>query len=101
MGSISAPKTWLITGASQGLGLQISLAALNAGHKVIAGARNLEKAQQEHPELEKAGGKWLKLDVSLPDTQKVVEKALEEAGSIDVVVNNAGAVTVGTIEELS
>jgi NAD(P)-dependent dehydrogenase (short-subunit alcohol dehydrogenase family) len=100
MGSISAGKTWLVTGASQGLGLQMSLAALQAGHKVIAGARNPEKARQEHPELEKAGGKWLKLDVSSPDTQKVVEEALEECGGIDVVVNNAGTVTVGTVEEL-
>ena len=100
MGSSSTGKTWLITGASQGLGLAMALAALRAGHKVTAGARDPAKAAKTHPEVESAGGKWLKLDVSSTDTKDVVAKASDEVGGFDVVVNNAGYLLAGTIEEL-
>ncbi|KAK5080170.1 hypothetical protein LTR70_008921 [Exophiala xenobiotica] len=100
MGSASTSKTWLITGASQGLGLAMALSALNAGHKVIAGARNPQAAAKSHPEVEAGGGKWLELDVSSTKTKDIVAKAVEDAGGIDVVVNNAGYFLSGTIEEL-
>ncbi|KAL2424384.1 Oxidoreductase claN [Exophiala dermatitidis] len=93
-------KTWLVTGASQGLGLAITLAALRAGHKVIAGARNPEAAASAHPEVEKAGGQWLQLDVTSKETKDIVQKAAENAGGIDVVVNNAGYFLAGSIEDL-
>ncbi|KAJ9663045.1 hypothetical protein H2198_001037 [Neophaeococcomyces mojaviensis] len=101
MTSQMVSKKWLVTGASQGLGLAMALSALKAGHKVLAGARNPEKAAAEHPELETAGGKWLKLDVSSLDTQQVVSQAIEAFGGIDVVVNNAGYFQSGTIEDLT
>lgn len=100
MAETKASKTWLITGASQGLGLAIALSALKAGHKVIAGARNPDAAAKDHPEVVAAGGKWLKLDVSLPNTKEIVQQAAEEAGGIDVAVNNAGYVLSGQIEDL-
>ena len=100
MGSLPTSKTWLITGASQGLGLALSLAALDAGHKVTACARDPVKAATTHPELEQAGGKWLKLDVNSKETQAIVSKAADEVGGFDVVVNNAGFFLAGTIEEL-
>lgn len=95
-----ASKTWLVTGASQGLGLAIALSALKAGHKVIAGARNPDVATKEHPEVLAAGGEWLKLDVSLPSTKEIVQQAAEETGGIDVAVNNAGYSLAGQIEDL-
>jgi len=100
MGSVLPSKTWLITGASSGLGLAMALAALSVGHKVVAGARKPEVAKEAHPELESAGGKWLKLDVNSHETQATVKKASDEAGGFDVVVNNAGYFLAGTIEEL-
>jgi len=96
-----ASKTWLVTGASQGLGLEIALSALKTGHKVIAGARNPDVAAKDHPEVEAAGGKWIKLDVSLPSTEETVRQTAEEAGGIDVAVNNAGYVLNGQIEDLT
>lgn len=79
----------------------MALAALKAGHRVIACARNVEKAREEHPAVEAHGGRWLKLDVSSSDTTEIVRKAVEEAGGVDVVVNNAGYFQAGTIEDLT
>jgi len=101
MVSQATSKKWLITGASQGLGLTMALSALKCGHKVLAGARHPEKAATDHPEIEAAGGKWFKLDVSSPDTQHVISQAIGAFGGIDVVVNNAGYFQVGTIEDLT
>ena len=92
--------TWLITGASQGLGLAIAMSALKAGHKVIAGARNPRTAAEQHPEVEISGGKWLELDVNCVDVPKTIEGAVKQAGNIDVVVNNAAYYLPGTIEDL-
>ncbi|KAK5521614.1 SNARE-binding exocyst subunit S6 [Exophiala xenobiotica] len=101
MAEASKPKTWLATGASQGLGLAITLSALRTGHKVIAGARKPEVAAKAHPEVEAEGGRWLQLDVDSKNTTEVIRKALEDAGGVDVVVNNAGWYLNGTIEDLT
>jgi NAD(P)-dependent dehydrogenase (short-subunit alcohol dehydrogenase family) len=100
MSSTTGTKIWLVTGASQGLGLAISLAAVAAGHKVIACARNTDKAKEEHPELVERGGQWLKLDVTSKDTEQIVRDAIDKEGKIDVVVNNAGYTVIGSVEDL-
>ncbi|KAK5011283.1 hypothetical protein LTR28_004194 [Elasticomyces elasticus] len=95
------PKVWLVTGASSGLGLAITLAALQAGQSVIACARNVEKAAKNCPEVEAKGGRWLQLDVTSSDATKTVKQAIEDEGRIDVVVNNAGHCRAGSLEDLS
>ena len=94
-------QTWLVTGSSSGLGLNITLSALRAGHTVIATARDVSKAAREHPDVEELGGKWLNLDVRSEETEETVRKAIEElaGGSIDVVVNNAGHTVLSSIED--
>ncbi|KAJ5247826.1 hypothetical protein N7468_002809 [Penicillium chermesinum] len=95
-------QTWLVTGASSGLGTAIAEAALQAGHKVIATARNPTKAAQENPQVEKLGGIWIELDVTKSETTKRVEDAITQTGGvIDVVVNNAGYSLLGSIEDMS
>ncbi|KIW45910.1 uncharacterized protein PV06_01616 [Exophiala oligosperma] len=101
MAKASPSKTWLVTGASSGLGLSITLAALDAGHKVIACTRKPEAAKKEHPEVEAKGGQWLLLDPNSKDTSDIVRKAAYDVGGIDVVVNNAGYVLNGSVEDLS
>ena len=94
-------KVWLVTGASSGTGLGIAVAALHAGHKVVATARNVEKARSDHPEVEQLGGRWLRLDVTDKATQMIVEGVVrDEDGRVDVVVNNAGVTHGGVIEDL-
>lgn len=90
---------WLITGASAGQGAEIALAALRAGHDVIATARNVSKAKEDLPEIEKLGGLWITLDVTKSDAEGIAKAAVEEHG-IDVVVNNAGYGLRGVLEDL-
>ncbi|KAI9838166.1 MAG: hypothetical protein M1837_002628 [Sclerophora amabilis] len=88
---------WLITGCSTGFGREIALAALNRGDKVIATARNVTKIESLGPE----GADILQLDVtsSLQTLNDVVAKAHGLHGRIDVLVNNAGYLLQGAIEE--
>lgn len=97
----SSKNVWLVTGASSGLGLGMALAALRAGHKVVAGARNPEKAAKTYPELESLGGRWVQLDVTSPKTQQIVEQVVKDEGGIDVVVNNAGYALAGPLEDFA
>ncbi|MER6443585.1 oxidoreductase [Streptomyces sp. NPDC001185] len=92
-------RTWLITGGSQGLGRAIVLAALEAGDNVVVTSRRpdaLAPLKAEQPEqLETVA-----LDVtSASQSHEVVAAAVERFGSLDVVVNNAGYATSGSIED--
>lgn len=100
--SLTTKQTWLVTGCSSGLGLNIALSALRAGHTVIATARDTNKAARDHPVVENLGGKWLELDVRWEDTEQIVRRAIDElaGGTIDVVVNNAGYTVVSSIEDV-
>ncbi|CRL24555.1 Short-chain dehydrogenase/reductase SDR [Penicillium camemberti] len=95
-------KTWLVTGASSGLGAAIAEVALQAGHTVIATARNPTKAAEANPQISNLGGIWVELDVTSSSTTKAVEDAVNKSGGvIDVVVNNAGYSLLGSIEDMS
>ncbi|RAL03713.1 putative short chain oxidoreductase/dehydrogenase [Aspergillus ibericus CBS 121593] len=96
------PQVWLITGASSGFGALLAEKALQAGHDVIATARNPTKAAQDYPQIASLGGKWLQLDVTSKETKAQVEKAItDNGGKIDVVINNAGYGLLGGIEDIS
>src|SRR3954447_2539871 len=93
-------KTWLITGAGRGMGVEFARAALAAGHNVVATGRNpdtVRSAVGEHEHLLVSG-----LDVTYPHSaQDAVAAAVERFGGIDVLVNNAGSFLAGFFEELS
>ncbi|MQT14529.1 oxidoreductase [Segnochrobactrum spirostomi] len=98
---VSPSKTFLITGVSSGLGRAFALGALDAGHRVIGTVRRPGDAEafaalapdRAHP---------VRLDVTdfdaIPDA---VAEAERQAGSIDVLVNNAGYGQEGVLEESS
>lgn len=52
-----ASQLWLITGASSGFGALMAEHALRAGHRVLATARNPQKAAQDYPQVGDLGGK--------------------------------------------
>jgi NAD(P)-dependent dehydrogenase (short-subunit alcohol dehydrogenase family) len=93
-------KVWLITGAGRGLGVDITKAALAAGHAVVATGRDPSKvaaAIGQHDDL-----LTVKLDVTRPEeSQAAVGAAISKFGRIDVLVNNAGNFFAGFFEELS
>ncbi|MBB1159595.1 MULTISPECIES: oxidoreductase [Amycolatopsis] len=93
-------RVWLITGCSSGFGRELAQAALAAGDRVLATARNPETLAG----LVESGGDRVRaaaLDVTDPaQIDAAVQTALDEFGRIDVLVNNAGHGTVGAVEEL-
>ena len=96
-----APRTWLITGASRGLGRAFVDGVLAHGDRVIATARAPEALERE---LEGYGDQVLVLPLDVNDSvaaRSVVETALGVMGQIDVLVNNAGYGLAGGIEEVS
>ncbi|KAF9568297.1 short chain dehydrogenase [Agrocybe pediades] len=92
---------WLITGTTSGLGLELTLAALRRGDKVIATGRG--KSLGKLAELQEKSAYILELDVTAPleTLQEVAKKAVGVYGRIDVLVNNAGYLAGGTLEETS
>ena len=94
-------KTWLITGASKGLGLALVKQLLAAGQNVAATSRNTI-------DLTKAVGttnkNFLPLQVNLADDVSVKQAIAETNttfGSVDVLINNAGYGIGGSFEELT
>lgn len=92
-------KTWLITGCSSGLGRSLAKAVLEKGYNVVVTARNIDKIK-DIVENYSQSAIALSLDVTRQDDIKnVVEKAVKQFGTIDVLVNNAGYGYRSAIEE--
>lgn len=99
-----AGRTLFITGASRGIGKAIALKAAADGANIVVAAKTAEP----HPklpgtiytaaeEIEKAGGKALACIVDVRDEQQVrnaVQQAAEKFGGIDIVINNASAISL-------
>ncbi|MEU4824171.1 oxidoreductase [Actinomadura citrea] len=94
-------RTWLITGASRGLGRHLTEAVLDAGDHVVATARRpgrLDDLAARHGERMRA----VALDVTDPTAAaRAVEEATGAFGRLDVVVNNAGYANSAPIEEMA
>jgi len=94
-------RIWFITGASRGLGRSFAQAALAAGDRVAATARDtssLDDLVAEHGDAVAT----VELDVTDRDACfAAVQRAHSHFGRLDVVVNNAGYGMSGAIEELT
>lgn len=96
---MSHSKVWFITGCSTGFGREIADAAIKAGYKVVATARNQE-AIADMSRGNESNVLALGLDVTSPaQIQEAVSRALEKFGKIDVLVNNAGIGYFSSVEE--
>lgn len=99
-----AGKTLFITGASRGIGFAIARRAAQDGANIVIAA----KTHEPHPklpgtiftaaeELERAGGQALPCIVDVRNEEQIVEavnRAVERFGGIDIVVNNASAISL-------
>ncbi|AWP14769.1 putative hydroxysteroid dehydrogenase-like protein 2 [Scophthalmus maximus] len=101
--------TLFITGASRGIGKAIALKAARDGANVVIAAKTAEPHAKlpgtiysAAQEVEAAGGKALPCVVDIRDEQQVgaaVQKAVDTFGGIDILVNNASAISLtGTLE---
>jgi len=99
--TLPSPRTWLVTGASRGLGRAFAEVALEAGDYVVATARRPEQLDglvAAHPDRAQA----LALDVTdKAAVADVVAQASAFTGRLDVLVNNAGYGLAGAVEEAS
>ncbi len=102
-------KTLFITGASRGIGLAIALRAARDGANIVVAAKTTTPNPKlpgtiysAAEEIEAAGGKALALEVDIRAEEQVreaVEKAVVHFGGIDILVNNASAISLtGTAE---
>jgi NAD(P)-dependent dehydrogenase (short-subunit alcohol dehydrogenase family) len=92
-------KTWFITGASRGLGVDIAKAALAAGDRVVATGRQRSQVADALG-ADNDNLLSLALDVTYADqAQSAVAEAVARFGGIDVLVNNAGYGHLGYFEE--
>jgi len=97
---MTGTKVWLITGAGRGMGVDIAQAALAAGYRVVATARdaaNVVAAVGGHDDL-------LAVSLDITDTASIdaaVNAVIDRFGRIDVLVNNAGNFQAGYFEEIS
>ena len=94
----------IITGGSQGIGKATALLFARKGYDLVLSARSPEVLEATVAEVGKIGIKVLavKCDVSQEaEVNALISKALENFGSIDVLINNAGICMTGPIENTS
>lgn len=98
---MNTTKTWFITGASSGLGRSFAEAALSRGDQVAVASIDLEN-MQDYSKRFGALAYVQYLDVtSRVMVEEVFAAAAAHFGKIDICVNNAGFVQIGSLEEMS
>lgn len=94
-------KTWFITGASKGIGFALVTLLLENGHKVAATSRNKKSIEEK---IGKNNPNLLTLTVDITNDNEVrqaINETVNKFGKIDVAVNNAGYLLLGSLEEVS
>ncbi|CAM5345842.1 Oxidoreductase OS=Streptomyces antimycoticus OX=68175 GN=SSPO_093620 PE=3 SV=1 [Streptomyces antimycoticus] len=92
----------LVTGASSGIGAATALALAREGADLALVARRTDRLEDLAATLRKEGRSCAVLTADLrsaAQARQCVEDAAEQCGRLDVLVNNAGYVAVGTVEE--
>lgn len=89
--------TVLITGASSGIGEATARLLLKNGYQVYAAARRVSHMK----ELEKLGATIIEMDITnVQQVNECVSKIINNSGGIDVLINNAGYGSLGSVEEV-
>jgi 3-oxoacyl-[acyl-carrier protein] reductase len=96
-------KVAVITGAAQGIGLEIARRFVDEGASVVIGDINTEAAEKAAAELSGSGSViGVRCDVTSEDeVNALIAKAVDTYGHLDVMVNNAGITRDATMRKLS
>jgi 3-oxoacyl-[acyl-carrier protein] reductase len=91
-------KVAVVTGASQGIGRETSVALAGAGAKVVVAARSEEKLAALVNDIAAAGGEALAIKMDVADAEQVkagFKQVIEKFGRLDILVNNAAVTRDG------
>lgn len=97
------PKVIILTGASSGIGEATARYLARQGHFLYIGARRLERLIKLQTELRAEGCKVVAMDLDvtrLEGLQRIVAKALDDHGRVDVLINNAGIMPLSPLSAL-
>ncbi len=97
-------KVAIVTGSSRGIGKAIALELAQNGVSVVLNGRNQEELYDAEKEFSKNGYEVTAVaaDISRPDQCKyLITETLKAYGKIDVLVNNAGESSRGTVENMA
>ena len=98
----SVEKVVIITGATSGIGRAVALRFAKALARIVAIGRNRSALEEVAREIKSAGGECLTLAADLTnesDGRLVIDAAVNEFGQLDVLVNAAGHISTGSIED--
>ncbi|MFW6330072.1 MAG: SDR family NAD(P)-dependent oxidoreductase, partial [Alkalispirochaetaceae bacterium] len=93
----------IVTGASSGIGRATAGALARAGVKVVCAARNGERLDSLVAAVRAEGGEALAQPTDLTDPKQchaMVQRAVEEYGTLDILINNAGISMRALVEEV-
>jgi NADP-dependent 3-hydroxy acid dehydrogenase YdfG len=96
-------KVIAITGASSGIGKNVAMELAKHGAKVVLGARRAKQLKQLSEDIKSRGGEasFTTIDVkNKADLLRLADKAVEQYGKLDVMVNNAGISQLSRIDDL-
>jgi len=99
-----AGKKALITGGGSGIGKATALAFAEEGAKVAIAGRRVEKLREAVSEIQRRGGTALAVACDVTnagDAERAVREVSETFGGMNVLVNNAGMLSVSTIESIA
>jgi short-subunit dehydrogenase len=96
-------KVYVITGASDGIGAELALQLAERGHRLVLAARDEARLQAVAGQCQRHGAMAIavRADVTVEDDcRRLIDRALEAFGRIDVLVNNAGVSMHATFDEI-
>src|SRR5260370_3944234 len=97
-----AEKVVMVTGATSGIGRAVSLRFAKACARVVAIGRNQSALNKVENEIKKTGGEPLVMAIDVTsesETSGAMNEASEKCGRLDVLVNAAGHISTGSIED--